>query len=109
MKFTELVALAKAGYSLADIKELQKLADESEAIETPQPTTVETVEGEDPTVETPNLNTESVEEDEATPDYKKLYEDSLIKLAEAQKVNINQPMPKSNDEESLASAIRSFM
>lgn len=98
MKFTELVALAKAGYSLADIKELKKLADESEAIETPQPT-----------VETPNLNTESVEEAEATPDYKKLYEDSLIKLAEAQKANINQPMPDSNDEESLASAIMRFM
>lgn len=80
MKITDIIALAKAGYKASDVKEL--------------------LEAEDPTPEV----VEEKSGDENTPDYKRLYEDTLAKLEEAQKANRKEPMPKV-EEKDLSDAL----
>ena len=92
MKFEDLVAFAKAGYKPADVKELLEMQIESNQPE-PEP--------------------EPIQEPEPEPDYKKLYEESLAKLKEAQKANVLKDVSSSDDNKSdddiVKDLFRSFM
>lgn len=114
MKLADIIELAKQGYTPADIKELLNFNIEAPA-ETPTPTQGESVadiaESEQtapqtkPTEEAPAVVADSI-------DYKKLYEESVAKLQEAQNNNINQAIRDTNretDQEILNSLVVSFM
>ena len=96
MKFEDLIAFAKAGYKPADVKELLEMQ-----IESNQP---------DPE---PEPTPEPEPEPEPEPDYKKLYEESQVKLKEAQKANVNRDVSNSgdnsSDEDIVNDLFRSFM
>lgn len=79
MKLKDLLALAKQGYSLSDIKELEALAEADEPEK----------EENEPGSEEPNEPDDGGEEvpDEPEVDYKKLYEKSLDDLKKAQEAN----------------------
>lgn len=111
MTLKDIIELAKQGYTPADIKELLSINIEGNSQELPQGETDagEDHESDDATL-TPNPTAEVTEADVNSVDYKKLYEDSLIKLAEAQKANISTPQPqKENDLDILADTIKGFM
>lgn len=104
MKLTDIIALAKQGYTPSDIKELIAIT-ENAAPDTipeaePQPATIETVPGE----ASPDPNIGSPEPAPAEIDYKKLYEemtsemDSIkTQLREAQSANRSASINTSND------------
>lgn len=94
MNLTDIIALAKQGYKPGDIKELIELADSIAPETTTQPTLSNTA-TEDEAVNTLAAPEKPKDESIVTPDtkvidYKKLYEESQAKLADAQKANLNQ-------------------
>ena len=115
MTFSDLVALAKQGYTPADIRELVALSKADE------PTHEQAEEAEQKTVQ------EDVQKEEAEPvndadtiDYKKLYEDEKAKneqlgasLQKAQSNNVTKDMSyktdSKTDEDVLNDLVRSFM
>ena len=101
MKFADILALAKAGYTPADVKELMALdKDPAPAEEQLDSTGTQKLPGDGEPIQAP----EKAKEAESTPDndksdadqkpeaidYKKLYEDSQSALKEAQKANTSQ-------------------
>lgn len=101
IKFSDIIALAKSGYSVADVKELMQLS------ETPSNDAPEAQQDEkEPAAEAPE------EEKEEEPDYKKLYEEEAEKVRKMQRENINknaqQPKEKT-DQEILMDMARDFM
>lgn len=98
MKLGEVLTLLKAGYSRAEIKEMEK---EPEL----QPSLQPELEQEAQLIEEPK------EEPTPEPDYRALYEESQRKLQEAQRSNINQNIAEDAGklEEHLADTIRGFM
>ena len=109
MKFTDILELAKQGYTPKDIKELLELNVSDNSEEKPP----EEVRTEEAATDAPNeQNDEATREREEVLDYKKLYEESQEKLKKAQKENINQnisnPNQKSN-EDIINELARSFM
>ena len=109
MKFTDILELAKQGYTPKDIKELLELNVSDNSEEKPP----EEVRTEEAATDAPNeQNDEATRESEEVLYYKKLYEESQEKLKKAQKENINQnisnPNQKSN-EEIINELARSFM
>lgn len=101
IKFSDIIALAKSGYSVADVKELMQLS------ETPSNDAPEAQQDEkEPAAEDPE------EEKEEEPDYKKLYEEEAEKVRKMQRENINknaqQPKEKT-DMEILMDMARDFM
>lgn len=110
MKFTDILALAKQGYTPADIKDLLSLQipDESEA-KPPEEDHTERAEDDDPDQQKDDA---TPEEKEPAPDYKKLYEETEQKLREAQKTNVTKNIddPNKKDNASLLNEIvASFM
>ena len=111
MTLKDIIELAKQGYTPADIKELMSINIDSVSQDTPQGETDagEDHESDDATL-TPNPTADVPEADVNSIDYKKLYEESLEKLAEAQKANISQALPpKEDDLNILANTIKGFM
>lgn len=121
MKFTDIVELAKQGYTPADIKELMALSDNSDqqaddqGVQTPpEQEQNEGVTGdagvkpqpdEQKTEQPTGSNAESI-------DYKKLYENSQAELKKAQQANITQTLKQPenvSDEEALQNIVRGFM
>ena len=104
MKFEDLIAFAKDGYKPADVKELLEMQIESNQ---PDPEPEPTPEPE------PEPTPEPEPEPEPEPDYKKLYEESQVKLKEAQKANVNRDVSNSgdnsSDEDIVNDLFRSFM
>lgn len=101
IKFSDIIALAKSGYSVADVKELMQLS------ETPSNDAPEAQQDEEePASEDPE------EEKEEEHDYKKLYEEEAEKVRKMQRENINknaqQPKEKT-DQEILMDMARDFM
>lgn len=90
MKFSDMITLAKAGYKIADIKELLSLATdeptEPKDVTEPKPTEP-TPEPTKPTEPGDGEPSEPTEPAEPEPDYKKLYEDTQKALKEAQAAN----------------------
>lgn len=109
MKFTDIIALAKQGYTPQDIKDLLALSDEqsTESVEAEQkdperiPDQVE-------------AEPENVADDKAEdPDYKSLYEAEQEKTAKLQKMILSADMSdkdlKESDNEIFADAMKLFM
>lgn len=111
MKLLDIIELAKQGYTPADIKELLAINVEGVNQDVDQGESVEVEEAEsEPATPASNPTAEASEADANPIDYKKLYEDSLVKLAEAQKSNVNVAMPsQENDLDILANTIKGFM
>lgn len=108
MKLSEVIALAKAGYSKKDIEVIKR--EEEKEVEKPIPPAEEPdVVVED--VPDPEDELIEVEEDEEEIiDYKKLFEESQAKLKEVQKENAKQPLPKvDNDIEIVNNFCRDFL
>ena len=111
MKITDIVALAKQGYTVADVKELLSLAET-----TPDPETLTEVQKTEPK-ESPK-DTEEPQEAEAI-NYKELYtsatkeiESLKTQLDTAQKHNTSSniaPLNVSTDEEVINDLVRAFM
>lgn len=95
MKFDDIIALAKAGYKVGDIKELMAL-DTNNTTEPPKEEKPVTDNNDNvdinKTVEEPTKK----EEPEEKFDYKLLYEESQKALAQAQKLNINTQIDNDN-------------
>lgn len=111
MTLTDIIALAKAGYSVADVKELMTLPSEpqpkptEETIEKP----IENVPKEDTQpIETPIDNTGKTEE--SAIDYKALYNNAMeqLKVAQTTNVNMNIKTEEQGDKE-LYDLVKSFM
>lgn len=109
MTAKEMFELAKAGYKPSEIAEMHKLMKDADIEVEAQPQTQE-----EPTPE-PNSQPDTEPTPEPNPqpeiDYKKMYEEVEKKLAAVQKANLSQNMGagEKNDEDILASTIRSFM
>lgn len=105
MKFEDLVAFAKAGYTPADVKELMALEPVAEPEK--EPKEVEDKEQ----VKQPEEVIKDKKDDEV--DYKALYEESQKKLKAAQEANIRKDSTDSDgsisDEEHLNNLFRSFL
>lgn len=118
MVFSDIIALAKAGYTPADVREF--LAVETPKGEAPEPEKPETTPGEktdivDSSVEKvdnieltdPEKPTEAA--DEAI-DYKAQYEQAKEALKAAQKANVRTELPdQKTGEESFSELVASFM
>lgn len=108
MKFSDIVALAKSGYTVSDIKELISMTDSVEA----DSATIEKADSETaPAAESEKEDTTtSADSSEDNTDYKKLYEDTLSKLEKAQASNnaTNVGMNIKNNDEILTSLFEDF-
>lgn len=110
MKFTDILALAKQGYTPADIKDLLSLQipDESE-VKPPEEDHTERAEADEPDQQKDDA---TPEKDEQVPDYKKLYEETEQKLREAQKTNVTKNIDDPNKKDNgtlLNEIVASFM
>ena len=122
MKFTDIIALAKAGYSPADVREFMNkdISDTSTtALEAVSPapdveTTAPEAVSPAPDVETTAPEAVSLAPDvvsELTEDQKKII-DLEAKIAEMQKANVNKNLSdvdNTSDEDRLKELVRSFM
>lgn len=111
MKLTDIIELAKQGYTPADIKELINIQEVQEVQTTEQETqpTADLQEQKVAESEQQNLPEQSAD---MLIDYKKLYEESQKKLEVAQKSNIKQNIQPENtatDEDILAEFVKGFM
>lgn len=100
IKFSDIIALAKSGYTVSDVKELMQLSETPSNDET----------------EAPQDNTEPAAEDPEEPeqeevDYKTLYEQEQEKVKRLQAVNRNQNAQtnEKTDQEILMDLARDFM
>lgn len=102
IKFSDIIALAKSGYTVSDVKELMQLSDattpSNDETEAPQDNT-------EPAAEDP----EEKEAEEV--DYKALYEQEQEKVKRLQAVNRNQNAQtnEKTDQEILMDLARDFM
>ena len=102
IKFSDIIALAKSGYTVSDVKELMQLSDvttpSNEETEAPQ-------DNQEPAAEDP----EEPEQEEV--DYKTLYEQEQEKVKRLQAVNRNQNAQtnEKTDQEILMDLARDFM
>lgn len=101
IKFSDIIALAKSGYSVADVKELMQLSDttpSNDDKEAPQ-------DEEEPAEQDPEPSQE-----EAV-DYKKLYEaeQEKVRKLQAENINKNAQQNEKTDSEILMEMARDFM
>lgn len=90
MNFSDIIALAKAGYSVSDVKELMSLGKNDETV----PPENENIPGTDGKVEADKDKPEekkSEQEQEPAIDYKLMYEESQKQLKNLQKQNTKTP------------------
>lgn len=108
----DIVALAKAGYKAADIKELMSVeiddpAPEDKGAEKPDDKEKQPP-AENSAKETEKDKEGSSEEDDNI-DYKSLYEQKCKELETAQNANVHQNQPEKKPENTLDDIVRSFM
>lgn len=114
--FSDLVALAKQGYTPADIKELIELSkttekEDSKASEGDTITDVETP-SDTAAKEPEEVKEEPDQEDSKIVDYKKKVEELEKKIADLQRANTEKNMADADDKSDLdvlAEAMKSFM
>lgn len=102
IKFSDIIALAKSGYTVSDVKELMQLSEtpsNNDETEAPQ-------DNQEPAAEDP----EEPEQQEEV-DYKTLYEQEQEKVKRLQAVNRNQNAQtnEKTDQEILMDLARDFM
>ena len=115
ISFNDIVALAKAGYKPADVKELISLSETAEQSKQEEP------QGAAPAIDEPKSvspepdrapeNTEPAKPEE-TVDYKKLYEQSQEDLKKAQAANIkkdNAPAQAPDPMKNLTDLVSSYL
>lgn len=99
MNLTDIIALAKAGYKPADIKELVSLSTDNATLNETKPT--ESLAEEVPQVsEAQNATMQPEVEEKPTIDYKALYEQAQSELKKAQQNNIRQNVSSEVNEKS---------
>lgn len=110
MKFTDILALAKQGYTPQDIKDLLALSTDQDADKEAEP--------KDPETPPDHVDAEPAPEPEKDEpaedlDYKKLYEEEQLKTAKLQKLVLSADLsdkdPKESDIDIFADAMKSFM
>lgn len=89
MILTDIIALAKAGYSVSDVKELMALNVNNDTV---PPTESNPVTDNNVLVNEEQTAEPTKTEPEPAIDYKLLYEESQKLLKEAQNANLKQPM-----------------
>lgn len=101
IKFSDIIALAKSGYTISDVKELMQLSDATPSNDEPE------APQDDP--EPAAQDPEEPEEEEV--DYKALYEQEQEKVKRLQAVNRNQNAQtnEKTDQEILMDIARKFM
>lgn len=117
LKLDDIVALAKSGYKVSDIKELIELSKEAEASTDVSKGTVATEESvqEEPEKETVNNQPEDTKEEaeaEKIVDYKSKVEELEEKIKVLQKANTEKKIAdtdEKSDSDVLAEAMKSFM
>lgn len=100
IKFSDIIALAKSGYTVSDVKELMQLSDATPSDEPEAPQDVAEPAAEDP---------EEQEQEEV--DYKALYEQEQekVKRLQAENRNQNAQTNEKTDQEILMDLARDFM
>lgn len=116
LKLDDIVALAKSGYKVSDIKELIELSKEAEASTDVSEGTVAKEESvqKEPEKETANNQPEDTKEAEAEKvvDYKSKVEELEEKIKVLQKANTEKKIAdtdEKSDSDVLAEAVKSFM
>lgn len=108
----DIVALAKAGYKAADIKELTELEVESSGNE-PENKPADDSGSQPPAENKPkeDLNDKAgVQTGDDNIDYKKLYEEKCEELKTAQQANVHQNQPNETDnKKTIDDIVRNFM
>lgn len=109
MKITDIISLAKMGYSPDDVREFLKeessntVALDTQAVEVPTTEPIADVQ----------VNDDAVKEEPKQPDvdYKALYEEEQKKVQDLQRANVNTNMSgtEEDSEELLISAISRFL
>lgn len=107
MKLTDIIALAKEGYTPSDIKELLALAEDHGT------STNENNIEEDKTVQPSESPTsvDDIESVEDEPDYKKLFEESQAMIKRIQAININKDVDSNNsisDQDLISDFVKNF-
>ena len=110
MKFGDIVALAKQGYTPADIKELMSLSEEAQD-DTPAEETQKTDLKDDQQDNSEDEKPEVTKEDDI--DYKSMFEEERERNAKLQKMVLHADMSGSDNKESdydiFATVMRDFM
>lgn len=110
MKFSDIVALAKQGYTPADIKELMSLSEDPKD-DTPDEEEQKTDIKDDQHDNSEDEKPEDIKDDDI--DYKAMYEAEQKKNATLQKMVLNADMSDKDNKESdidiFASVMRDFM
>lgn len=102
LSIKDIVDLAKAGYSVSDVKELISLSKEDEKKD-PDPDDTPGQEGdsnENPPKDAKESPSQGESKKDEEPDYKALYEKSQKELEEAQKANRNKDRSSEDDYKS---------
>lgn len=107
LSIKDIVELAKAGYKVADVKELLDLSKVETDIKEDSSIVA------DEKIDTISVTTSEIEDDKPEIDYKKLYEDTKKELETAQKKNINKDISNTEDDISdtdiLTNLFKEFM
>lgn len=110
MKFGDILALAKQGYTPADIKELMSLSEEAQD-DTPTEETQKTDLKDDQQDNSEDEKPEVTKEDDI--DYKTMFEEERERNAKLQKMVLHADMSGSDNKESdydiFATVMRDFM
>lgn len=108
MTIGDIVALAKAGYKPADVKELIEMTKEEkkDIADTSDPANDDSSE---PAAEVSPLASAVPDKTEDDTDYKALYEQAKKDLATAQKENVNKDISSAEDNQSDADIIKDLI
>lgn len=114
MILTDIIALAKAGYSPKDIKDLIALAEPTpQAPEAQDPELEEgKPEPETPSIEEPTKEIPAIDEKSNVINYEEKVKELEAKIAEMQKENVSKDISGSetkSDDELLAEIVRKYM
>ena len=113
MILTDIIALAKAGYSPKDIKDLIALSEPTpQAPETPDPEPEEKPEPETPSIEDPTKEIPAIDEKSNVIDYQEKVKELEAKIAEMQKENVSKDISGNktkSDNDLLADLVRKYM
>ena len=113
MILTDIIALAKAGYSPKDIKDLIALAEPTpQAPEAPDPEPEKKPEPETPSIEEPTKEIPAIDEKSNVIDYQEKVKELEAKIAEMQKENVSKDISGNetkSDDDFLADLVRKYM
>lgn len=117
MILTDIIALAKAGYSPKDIKDLIALAEPTPQAPgapdpEPEPEPEKKPEPETPSIEDPTKEIPAIDEKSNVIDYQEKVKELEAKIAEMQKENISKDISgyeTKSDDDMLADLVRKYM